>query len=53
MKPNFKGFYTSLNPVNSYLPVAPPIYAPSQGQNTKYSAPAYAQNQEIKNTKAN
>lgn len=51
MKPSLKGSYTSLKPVNSYLPVAPPINAPSQGQNTTYLAPANAQNQEIKNTK--
>lgn len=39
MKPSLKGSYTSLKPVNTYLPVAPPINAPSQGQNTTYLAP--------------
>ncbi|KAL3266940.1 hypothetical protein HHI36_011090 [Cryptolaemus montrouzieri] len=39
MKPSLKGSYTSLRPVNTHLPVAPPINAPPQTQNTTYVAP--------------
>ncbi|KAK9876683.1 hypothetical protein WA026_014062 [Henosepilachna vigintioctopunctata] len=53
MKPALKGSYTSLKPVNTHLPVAPPINATPQGHNATYlsSVNATVEIQEARNNR--